>query len=209
MTRERTHGQDSDFGAWFRSQPLLHSHKYHITMSDVDFSIRRYEITAPCGWKFRDMVLMMNIEVKSFGALPKFPQTAHIYLTHQRLTLPQRLVKEGRSAVHFNVRNPPNADGTASSNFSRLWHFGYSIVTHDAGTIQESTIFSLSRFADNGTIVTKTIDRDMLVEVLGMRVDPDTLRTFNVKRGHHGEFIKVDVENRPLFPVTVETRITY
>lgn len=179
MTRRRRIGEDGPFGQWIRSRGDLHSVVHGITVNDIDYTIHRYKDNVD-GLGRRTVHLMVNIEAKTFGALPDNNQRQTLFFQHQRL--------EGKG---------PLVDAHDGSRKS-VWHFGFYVLVMDGADPgpDDSTVRWCS-FDDEGRLVPRTITVAHLARILRFDFRPDTLGKLDLRR-HHATNKVVIVAPTPL-----------
>lgn len=164
MTRDRVFGDDTPFGAWLRAQPSLDSTRSALAASDVDMMLHRYKANID-GMGSRRVALMMNVEVKTRLAMPSDSQRQTLFFQHQLLHEKRALrdIKPGKVSV---------------------WHFGYFVLSISGERPDESDEMYWMRFADDGSFEPDPVTHQQLLDILGFRLNPETLRDLSLRRHH-------------------------
>jgi len=165
MTTQRRHGEDTPFGAWVRRQPKLDSRNDGLTVNDIDWIFHNYSPPID-GKRTREVQIMMIVEVKTLSAIPGPSQKETLFFTHQRT--------KGMGTV----------TGCRGQSV-RLWHFGAFVLRLSGLSPTDSNEMSWGKFGDNGELLWRRFTAvDELIEVLGLRLNPDTFSMLET-RPHH------------------------
>lgn len=136
MTRQRLYGIDTPFGQWLRCQAELDSHQQSFTANDVDWIFTKYR--TPCDINgTREVQLMMNVEVKTFGAKPNDQQRETLFMQHQLLCMIGKQKK---------VKRVDNRGSTA------LWHMGCYVLVFPSSGPNNDEPFEWGVFRSDGVI---------------------------------------------------------
>jgi hypothetical protein len=160
----------------------LDARQVGITVNDVDWTIHKYKDNAD-GLGKRTVHLLMNIEVKAFGAMPSSQQRQTLFFQHQLLDHKRRALVDSMG-------------GQASKR--SVWHFGYYVLSiAGAAPGPDHDIVQWCRFDGQGDLIPRTIQVPQLVKVLRFEHRPDTLRPLKLRRHHKTRRIAL-VERVPL-----------
>lgn len=191
MTKVAFDGRDKPFSDWLRRHPDLDSCKVGLDASDIDFVFQKYRIGEHKHGDFmksRQVKLMFDLEVKSWGKRPPKPQIETLFFRHQLLT-GKRLGKE----LYSNMQKRKVT----------VWHFGQFILIMDGGCRPDACKrIQWGRFDDGGEIILTPISETTLIDILSFNLRPDTFGVLSI-RLHHAKQVIVGTEYRPdmLFPV--------
>ena len=163
----KTSTVETAFGRWVREHPELESHDGYTT---CDHDLRWHKFRTELGRNFQ---LMMNIEIKSFGAYPTKSQldTMHIenqLLRNRRQTPTKEMVwQAGTAPLQVYSR----------MNRCRVWvrHFGVHLLRFSHQGPDDSEWIKWDK---------KQINAETLLGLLKFDLDPDTLRAMDW-RSHH------------------------
>lgn len=168
MTRVRVFGEDVPFCAWIRRQPDLDSRTLGLTVNDIDLTLHRYKSHVD-GLGTRDVQFLMNVEVKTRGALPDFSQRETLWFTHQRLRT-------------NGIQKMKPVYG--SSGHKLVWHFGVFVLSLSGQDPDDSKHIEWLAFNEDGKLKGVLVTTDELRAILGMTVDPQTQRKIDLRRHH-------------------------
>jgi len=164
MTRQRNFGDNKPFEQWSRDHPQLHSIKRSHTVFDQDIMVHKYQADVD-SIGTRQVQLLMNIEVKTRGCRPVFPQLETIFFHHQLLQRKTRLL----TLRGFKVS---------------VWCFGYFGLSLGGTTPLDGSI-EWGRFTDKGEMFWVDVpDEQGLVDILSFKLDPMTLKPLELRRHH-------------------------
>lgn len=176
MARGRIHGSDVPFMAWCRSNPHLPAAGQQCgwVQTDVDAFIHRY-LHLIDGVGTRELQAMMEVEVKTWGAMPSPSQEDTLRKKH--LTT-RNQVRLGRQVIR---------------------NFGVTVVSMDATTPDDSSVIKWCRFRDKPPhdLIVAEVTAFELVELLRFDRNPDTLEK-NWLRRHHATRRVVEKTVTPL-----------
>ncbi len=179
MTTARRDGNDSPFGAWLRGRRDLDSVQHGIVASDIDWVIRKYKnVTDSVGT--RPVHLILELEVKTFGAMPNLSQRETLFFKHlccseKRLTVPSLIDPKKKISI---------------------WHLGFYILGLDEDRPMETVRWY--QFSKSGELLPSIITADRLADILGFRVKPDNpYENLSLRRHHKTSMLEVE-EIQPL-----------
>jgi hypothetical protein len=165
MTRPRIYGEDSPFGGWFRNEPRLDSIDCSLSVTDRDYHVHHFK-TRIDSVGTRTVQLMMDMELKTRGGLPKWGQHQSLFFEHQLLNQKRKLLC--------------SRDGDLKS----VWHFGYFVLSLLGDRPEPDSYVTWCRFSQHGALVANTITTDDLIRVLRFDIRPDTLEPLELRRHH-------------------------
>lgn len=177
MTRDRIYGEDSAFSAWVRGNKLLPAAE--IVATDTDLWMHRYKTHIDSIGE-RNLQSLIMIEAKTRGAKPNSSQQDTLLKIHRTISNPRRSIY---------VKN------------QLIRNFGVACFSMSGTTPSNSELMQWGRFCDNDTINWKTIDQDILTELLRFDRHPDTLDK-NTFRRHHKTKRLITQEIQPMGFVT-------
>jgi len=183
MTKIDKDGRDKPFSDWLRNQPDLDSIERGIDLTDIDFVFHKYKSQVN-GIGTRKVKLMLDIEVKSFGAKPEPAQAETLFFRHQLLNRKKMLYS------------------SMSGKIITVWHFGQFItVLNDGKRPDKCKSIEWGIFDPRGKINFKVISERKLIKILGFYIRPDNFERLSLRRHHKtSEFGYVEREN-VLFPM--------
>jgi hypothetical protein len=169
VTTVRRYGEDTPFGRWVRYQADLDSRMFAFTLNDADWIFHTYAPPID-GKRKRWVQLMLMAEVKTNGAVPSSWQRETLFFMHQRL--------EGKGSVK-----------KLGGDRMTLWHFGAFFLQFSGTEPSDSDRIRWGQFDKNGEITWKRIQNtEELVEIIGLRTDPQTFEPVDL-RAHHSDRI--------------------
>lgn len=182
VTRPARDGRDGPFSDWLRRHPELEANLHWLYAMDVDMVFHKFKTWVDCEGT-RDVKLMMDVEVKTFGRQPDDRQLETLYFRHQILAS-----KKWRYS-------------TLIKKSVRFWHFGVYVLILDGGARPDCcNAIQWRRFEDAGKLTSEEITLDTLKELLRLDVRPDTLQPVDLRRHHKTkELMEIDWDG--LFPV--------
>jgi len=186
VTRPARDRRDGPFSDWLRRHPDLRANVFWLYAMDIDMIFHKYQ-TRVDRLGDRSVKLMMDVEVKTFGAMPNDMQRETLYFRHQILRS-----KKLRYST-FIRRNVA------------FWHFGiFVLVIHNGARPDECSAIDWVQFDAAGNFLPRRITLDELVDLMRFNIRPDTFRRLDLRR-HHGLLSYNDPTG--LFPVirTVKT----
>lgn len=190
--RPRIYGEDTPTMAWIRSQgrfdfppiqPRLPSSEFVAT--DVDTIVHHYRVHEDY-LGIREVQMLLHLEIKSFGAVPRASQRNTLFFQHQALY----------DCIRNKVRNQSVRDSFTGLPVA-LWHFGVSFVSHETDSIANCENVNYGRFDAKGDIAWQTISREEFLQILEFRRRADSLKPMKIGR-HHVEKKTVVREREPL-----------
>lgn len=162
MTRQRTYGEDTPFGAWLRRQPALSS--THFVASDVDWVLHRYRLDEDKVGT-RDLNFMMLLETKTHGARLNSSQQETLWFQHQLLKRSGQLRLIGARAKRA------------------VWSFGVSVLVMD-GESPACGGMVWARFRSDGSLSEKCVSEQQLIQLFRFDLHPDSLKPMIARRHH-------------------------
>lgn len=182
MTRPARDGRDGPFSDWLRKHPGLDANVYWLYAMDVDMIFHKYQVWNDCVGD-RTVKLMMDVEVKTFGAVPDEKQRETLYFRHQILCTKQ-----------------PRYSTFLKRDVS-FWHFGiFVLVMHGGARPDGCDGIDWMQFDTGGILTPRKITVDELVDLLRFDIRPDTFEPVNLRRHHKTqEVMQADWDG--LFPV--------
>jgi len=171
VTRQRTYGNDTVWGAWVRSLggqggPLPSSSPFRgTTINDWDMIVHQYK-TPIDNQGSREVHCLMFVECKTRLAMVAPSQAETLWFNHQA------------------TRKKYQARLVAKPNRVAVWHHGVSVLSCEGDDPAHAQQFRWGRFDDVGRIVYHDIDIDMAVGLLAFDYDPDTLKKTCFRRHH-------------------------
>ena len=180
MTRDRVWGEDSDFSAWVRSNPLLPSSE--IVATDADLWIHRYKTHIDSVGE-REIQSIIMIEAKTRNAKPNSSQQDTLLKIHRTIVSHRRFIKVKKELVK---------------------NFGVAILSMSGATIDSSDQMQWGRFCEKDFIEWKPIDKDILTELLSFDRNPDTFEINPFRRRH----LKSTFEQLITFPLGFSSPVT-
>lgn len=185
MTVVARDGRDKPFSDWLRSQPGLESRLYSLDILDIDFSFHHF-ITRVDKNGTREVKLMLDLEVKTFGKNPNANQIETLYFRHQRL--------QGMNKLY----------STCMKKKVSVWHFGQFILRMDGGDRPDKcSSINWVKFGKQGMLTLQEINEPFLIEILQFKRRPDTFKKLDLRRHHKTSIITV-VDHGGLFPLWAE-----
>jgi len=182
VTAHARDGRDGPFSDWLRNKPGLDSIRESLYVSDVDFTFHKYRLNVD-GVGCRDVKLMMDVEVKTFGAKPSAGQKETLFFKHQLL--------QQKSLLLSSLLNKKVS----------VWHFGQFVLIMDSTRPDTSDRIAWYAFDSCGMANGKRIDEEMLVRILRFEVNPFALTERLSLRRHHKTVVVDVVDKSGLFPV--------
>ena len=192
MTRPARDGRDGPFSDWLRRQPDLDSIRKHITANDIDMTLLKYRaVVDKIGTRM--VKLMMDVEIKTHGALPTQDQ------------MEVMCFRDHRKGGHFYY-------SWFTKSFVKLYYFGNYCLRIIGGNRpddcrkMEWMQFRSRRTKDRqwrdgyGKISVQEITVETLVKLLGFEIAPDTFEPIELRvRRHHKTESLFIVDNSGLF----------
>jgi hypothetical protein len=185
MTASSRDGRDKPFNDWLRKHPNLESYIQKLYSCDIDQVFLKYETNVD-NLGTRDVKLMLEVEIKSYGKKPDNEQLETLFFRHQLL----------------------NTKNKYYSNLLRrkisLWHFGqYVLIIHGGNRPDNCLKLQWGIFNKNGDIKYYNISERHLITILSFRYRPDKYEpTLLSLRRHHKTTQLMYTETRDLlFPV--------
>jgi hypothetical protein len=167
MTAPRRDGRhETEFLKWLRLNKEIDSKIHRITANDVDVTLHKYKAHRD-GMGGREVQLMMNVEVKTFGAVPNPNQAQTTFFQHQFLDNRRRLLVDSKTGKKHSV-----------------WHFGYYVLVLDKDKPEDGCTVRWCVFLDNGNLSASRISTEELEAVLRFDLRPDTLQKLELRRHH-------------------------
>lgn len=186
MTVVARDGRDKPFSDWLRNQSGLDSRLYSLDVSDIDFTFHRFAANVDKSGT-RDIKLMLDLEVKTFGKHPGSNQKETLFFRHQLLS------KKGK--LFSNLRNCKVT----------VWHFGqYVLRIIDGDRPDECKELLWGKFATQGVLHYSSIDEETLIKALRFELRPDSLKPLELRRHHITRTIQTVERKGLLFPMYVE-----
>ena len=149
----RQSSAETAFGRWMRNHPALHSEK-GIIRTDTDHTILQYK-THPHG---RDFQLIMDIEVKTFGAYPDLSQRDILSFKHQLARKTGRNINGSRT-THTHILK-----STMTGRRVRVRYCGTHLLQFEKTNPNDSTWIRWDH---------KPITTDVLVDLLRFVRNPE------------------------------------
>lgn len=182
MTRIANDDRDKPFSDWLRKNPDLDSIRRGIDVTDIDFVFHKYKSQVD-GQGTRDVKLMMDVEVKTWGKKLSDGQAETLFFRHQLL----------------------NSKGTLQSSIrgkTTVWHFGqFVVILHGGDRPDVCSSIEWGIFDTAGKIILSEISESKLVEILGFYIRPDNFEKLTLRRHHKTqEFGYVETKDM-LFPI--------
>ena len=184
MTKPAFDGRDKPFSDWLRQHPKLDSTLCSLDVTDIDFAFHKYRSNVD-GLGTREIKLILDLEVKTFGKIPPKPQLETLYFRHQLLATKSQLMS--------NVRNQKLT----------VWHFGqYILIIHDGLRPDDCSKLEWCQFDSFGRLNNTTIQDHKLIKLLGFVIRPDNFAPLSLRRHHKTKvYGYVDRSNDLLFPI--------
>ena len=182
MTRIANDNRDQPFSDWLRRHPKLDSVKRGIDVTDVDFVFHKYKSQVD-GIGTRKVKLMLDVEVKTWGAKPRPGQAETLFFRHQLLN--------SRGMLHSII-----------SGKTTVWHFGQFVTMLNGGSRPDMCkSIEWGVFNPSGLLAFKHISEDELVRVLGFHIRPDNFEKLTLRRHHKTqEFGYIETQDM-MFPI--------
>jgi hypothetical protein len=149
---------ETGFGRWMRAQPQLSSAR-GIVRTDTDHTILRYKTHS----QGRNFQLLMDIEVKEHGSLPRDDQRDIHSFKHQMIS------KTGRNIEGSKTRRTMKLFSVMSNRKVNVRYLGFYLLRFENTSPDDSAWIEWDH---------KRITKDTLIAILAMDVDPyDTTRS--------------------------------
>jgi hypothetical protein len=167
MTRRARDGRDKPFCDWLRNHDLLDAAHAGLHATDVDMSMMKYRTTIDAVGT-RQVKLMADVEVKTWGRWPDEDQHEHLYFRHQQL------------------QSRCRRRSTKLRKWVGVWHFGVSMLSITGGERPDDCEgIQWGRFEPvTGAVLKRSITEDQLVSLLRFDLDHDTVAPFEIRRHH-------------------------
>lgn len=168
-TRPRIYGAELEtpFGRWLRAQPSLDAVEAGLAAADVDMHIHKYKASVD-GIGTRRVHLMMTLEVKTGGGMPRLSQEQTLSFQHQ-------ILSRHRGKLLCCI------DG----DYKSVWHFGYFVLSMLGTSPDDYEHVTWCRFDERGRLRRgDTLQTDDLVKILRFETDPSTLQPLKLRRHH-------------------------
>lgn len=162
---------EQPFNVWLRAQPELDSRKDYVAVTDADLIIHKYATRQDEYGKDRTKQYLMQVEVKTFGALPNRSQRETLTL-HQATTQTVNGKVERNSDGRFAPSHINNYRRHVASDGSEVLNYGIKLLVLSNSTPENS---SWMRWQG------QEIDTETLIAVLRFDLNPDSLRPMNDK----------------------------
>jgi len=183
LTRPAFDGRDKPFSDWLRKNPHLDSNRAKLDVSDIDFVFHKYMSNVDREGT-REVKLMLDLEVKTWGKYPSRGQIETLFFRHQLLSQKCKLIS---NAINKKVT---------------VWHFGqFLLIIHKGDRPDNSEYMQWGVFDVQGKMVWHRIDEKVLTNILGFVKRPDNFNKLTLRRHHiTREFGYIHNTDR-LFPV--------
>ncbi|MEE9610394.1 MAG: hypothetical protein V3W19_04040 [Desulfatiglandales bacterium] len=178
MTTRRRDGGGEPFGEWLRGNKALDSFKCNLYATDIDFQFCKYK-THIDGVGTRSVKLLLEVEVKTFGAKPNPEQLEVLFFRHDSLNSKQK-------RLSTRLKKPVS-----------VWNFGCSILVMESDRPDTSSYILYGRFMQDGSVDYMVINHNTLTHILAFDIRPDTLTSFSLRR-HHKERFLIETVTTPL-----------
>jgi hypothetical protein len=148
---------ETGFGRWMRHCPKLQPSVAHIVRTDTDHTILRY-MTYLQGAKTRDYQLIMDVEVKEFGAEPDRAQADILNFKHQLVTNKSKNRHGAKTDNTYELRS------SAAGRKVKVRYLGFHLLQFEKTSPNDSRWIKWDR---------KEITLDTLVGLLALDLHPD------------------------------------
>ena len=184
MTKIANDGRDKPFSDWLRKHPRLDSIQAGLDVTDVDFIFHKYKSNVD-GEGTRDVKLMFDVEVKTYGGKANPSQSETLFFRHQLLN------KRGKKLYSPRVRDKVT-----------VWHFGQFILVIKGGNRPDlCKEIKWGIFGPRGEIKFNVITEPKLVDILGFNIRPDNFDKLTLRRHHKTREYGYEVREGYLFPM--------
>lgn len=176
-TKSRVYGEDTPTTGWMRRQTEISSRE--IVITDKDLKIHRY-LNCIDGQGTRDIQCLMELEIKTRGAVPNQSQSDTYWLWNSTINRPGKVVKvKTKLVVNYGV------------SFWRLENL----------TPEDSEWMEWGRFNEHGVINWRRISLHEWFRLVRFEINPDTLLPQQFRRHHKTNRVLIH-EQTPLGFVT-------
>ena len=192
MTAQARDDRDKPFSDWLRKQPKLDSVLQAVYATDIDMTLYKYKPSVDRVGT-RDVKLMMDVEVKTFGAAMGDQQRETLFFRHQLL-----------KNIGTRAQRADCTKQLLSTFLNRrvaVWHFGqYVLRLLDGARPDSCSAIEWNIFSASGRLLPRVISEETLIQVLSFILRPDDMKPLALRRHHktHELFI---VDHSGLFPV--------
>jgi hypothetical protein len=196
MARPRIFGEDTPTMDWIRqqgrlefgpNQPRLPSTEF--VQTDVDAIVHHHR-QGNDSLGVREVQMMLQLEMKGYGGVPRESQMDTLFLQHQCL---------------YDCKNQRLRYSSAVSSFTgesvALWHFGVSFLSHETESIGNCEYVDYGRFDEKGRVLWQPVSVESFMQILEFRRRADNLKPMVIRRHHVVKTVQL-YEREPLGFIT-------
>jgi hypothetical protein len=153
--------------------------------ADVDMMFCKYR-TVKDKRGDRRLKLLLNLEIKTYGAMPDPYQQEVLYLQHQ-------------ASCTKSIMNTPLLKCKI-----KAWHFGWFVLRIDGGdSPSDCTSMAWHTFGTDGNLVEHMITEDQLASILRFDIAPDNFEIIDIRtRRHHCKEVLTYIDRTGIFAFT-------
>jgi hypothetical protein len=186
LTKPARDGRDAPFSDWLRKHPELDSWDQSLYLCDIDFSFHKWK-TKVDKIGTRDVKLMLDLEIKTYGAVPNQGQLELLFFKDQ-------ICDKARRYKLFSNRLRQKVT---------VWHLGFYVLILNGGDRPDNCKSIDWCFFDNtGVLIFNRINEQTLSNILNFSISPKKFKKLTLRRKHGtNEVGFIDNSTDLLFPI--------